>query len=41
MTRQEQAIENFKRKSHYADPFEYLKQKKQEENIMRSASVDA
>lgn len=31
MTRQEQAIENFKRKSHYADPFEYLKQKKQEE----------
>lgn len=32
MTRQEQAIENFKRKPHYSDPFEYLKQKKQEES---------
>lgn len=32
MTRQEQAIEDFKRKPHYADPFEYLKQKKQEES---------
>lgn len=28
----EQAIEDFKRKPHYADPFEYLKQKKQEES---------
>jgi hypothetical protein len=32
VTRQEQDIENFKRKPHYADPFEYLKQKKQEES---------
>lgn len=32
MTRQEQVIEDFKRKSHYADPYEYLKQKKQEES---------
>lgn len=30
MTRQEQAIEDFKRKSHYADPFEYLKKKQEE-----------
>ena len=28
----EQAIEDYKRKPHYADPFEYLKQKKQEES---------
>lgn len=26
-----QAIEDYKRKPHYADPYEYLKQKKQEE----------
>lgn len=32
MARQEQDIEDFKQKSHYADPFEYLKQKKQEES---------
>lgn len=32
VARQEQAIEDFKRKPHYADPFEYLKQKKQEES---------
>nr|DAP23923.1 MAG TPA: hypothetical protein [Caudoviricetes sp.] len=30
MTRQEQAIEEFKRKSHYADPYEYWKKKQEE-----------
>ena len=29
VTRQEQAIENFKRKPHYADPYEYLKKKQE------------
>jgi len=29
VTRQEQAIENFKRKPHYADPYEYWKKKQE------------
>lgn len=30
MTRQEQAIEYFKRKPHYAGPYEYWKKKQEE-----------
>lgn len=32
MTRQEQAIADFKRKPHYADPYEYWKKKQEEKN---------
>lgn len=32
MTRKEQAIEDFKRKPHYADPYEYWKKKQEEKN---------
>lgn len=31
MTRQEQAIEDFKRKTHYADPYEYWRKKQEEQ----------
>lgn len=31
MTRQEQAIEDFKRKPHYADPYEYWEKKQEEQ----------
>nr|DAG26821.1 MAG TPA: hypothetical protein [Bacteriophage sp.] len=30
VTRQEQAIDDFKRKPHYADPYEYWKKKQEE-----------
>lgn len=32
MTRREQAIEDFKRKPHYADLYEYWKKKQEEKN---------
>lgn len=32
VTRKEQAIEDFKRKPHYADPYEYWKKKQEEKN---------
>lgn len=32
MTRKEQAIEDFKRKPHYADTYEYWKKKQEEKN---------